>query len=76
MNQNTPNNLNIERKVNENYAIVIPAGKWHNLTNIGNIPIKLYSIQASKHRVKNGHTDSRMRLNQDCRGPEYNPKGL
>ena len=48
----TPNNLNIERKVNENYAIVIPAGKWHNLTNIGNIPIKLYSIYASPQHPK------------------------
>lgn len=48
----TPNNLNIERKVNENYAIVIPAGKWHNLTNIGNIPIKLYSIYAPPQHPK------------------------
>ena len=48
----TPHNLNIERKVNENYAIVIPAGKWHNLTNIGNIPIKLYSIYAPPQHPK------------------------
>ena len=47
-----PNNLNIERNVNEKYAIVIPAGKWHNLTNIGNIPIKLYSIYAPPQHPK------------------------
>ena len=38
------NNLNFVRKVYDDFAIVIPAGKWHNLTNIGNVPIKLYSI--------------------------------
>ena len=40
------NNLNFERKVYDDFAIIIPAGKWHNLTNIGNVPIKLYSIYA------------------------------
>ena len=46
------NNLNYERKVYDNYAIVIPAGKWHNLTNIGNVPIKLYSIYAPPNHPK------------------------
>ena len=40
------NNLTFEKKVYNGYAIVIPAGKWHNLTNLGNRPIKLYSIYA------------------------------
>lgn len=39
-------NLNIQRKVDGDYAIVIPAGTWHNLINIGNRPLKLYSIYA------------------------------
>ncbi|WP_335869483.1 cupin domain-containing protein [Bacillus sp. 2205SS5-2] len=38
--------LNYEREVEEDFAIVIPAGKWHNLINTGTIPIKLYSIYA------------------------------
>lgn len=46
------NNLNFQRKVFDNYAIVIPAGTWHNLTNIGNIPIKLYSIYAPPNHPK------------------------
>lgn len=46
------NNLNYERTVYDNYAIVIPAGKWHNLTNIGNVPIKLYSIYAPPNHPK------------------------
>ncbi|MHB0859933.1 cupin domain-containing protein [Paenibacillus sp. SEL3] len=30
----------------EDYAIVVPAGKWHNLTNTGNKPLKVYVIYA------------------------------
>ena len=32
--------------INENYAILIPAGTWHNIVNIGNRPLKLYSLYA------------------------------
>jgi mannose-6-phosphate isomerase-like protein (cupin superfamily) len=31
---------------NDDYAIMIPAGKWHNLTNTGNKPLKIYVIYA------------------------------
>ncbi|MFC4024700.1 cupin domain-containing protein [Oceanobacillus longus] len=39
-------NLNFQRNVYDDSAIMIPAGTWHNLTNTGNIPLKLYSIYA------------------------------
>lgn len=39
-------NLNFYRNVHDDYAIFIPAGTWHNVTNRGNIPLKLYSIYA------------------------------
>lgn len=39
---------NIQR-ANENYAIFIPSGTWHNIINIGNMPLKLYSIYAPPH---------------------------
>ncbi|WP_407268290.1 cupin domain-containing protein [Radiobacillus sp. PE A8.2] len=42
----TKNNLNFRRNVYDDDAIVIPAGTWHNLTNTGNVPLKLYSIYA------------------------------
>lgn len=38
--------LNFERVVHDDYAIIVPAGTWHNLTNTGTIPLKLYSIYA------------------------------
>lgn len=40
------NNLNFRANVGDGFAFIIPAGKWHNLINTGNIPIKLYSIYA------------------------------
>ena len=30
----------------DDFAIFIPAGTWHNVTNTGNTPLKLYSIYA------------------------------
>lgn len=38
--------LNFQANVRDDYAFVIPAGKWHNLINTGNRPLKLYSIYA------------------------------
>lgn len=38
--------LDFQRKVSDDYAFIIPAGKWHNLINTGNKPLKLYSIYA------------------------------
>lgn len=39
-------NLDFQRRVGDGYAIIIPAGTWHNLINTGNRPLKLYSIYA------------------------------
>jgi len=38
--------LDFQKEVFDDYAIMIPAGKWHNLINTGNVPIKLYAIYA------------------------------
>ena len=32
--------------VDANYAILIPAGTWHNIVNVGNRTLKLYSLYA------------------------------
>ena len=40
------NNLQEEACVDGNYAIIIPAGTWHNIVNVGNRPLKLYSLYA------------------------------
>lgn len=38
--------LDFQANVSNDYAFIIPAGKWHNLINTGNTPLKLYSIYA------------------------------
>ncbi|MFT5873369.1 MAG: mannose-6-phosphate isomerase-like protein (cupin superfamily) [Clostridium sp.] len=38
--------LDFEKKVYDDYAIMIPAGKWHNIINTGDKPLKLYAIYA------------------------------
>lgn len=42
----TKEDLNFKRNVYDDSAIMIPAGTWHNVTNTGTIPLKLYSIYA------------------------------
>ncbi|MFC7321664.1 cupin domain-containing protein [Halobacillus campisalis] len=38
--------LDFEAEASDDFAIMVPAGKWHNLTNTGDQPLKLYSIYA------------------------------
>ncbi|MCL2170186.1 MAG: cupin domain-containing protein [Defluviitaleaceae bacterium] len=42
----TPCDLSFAQPVYENSAIFVPAGTWHNITNTGCVPLKLYSIYA------------------------------
>ncbi|CAI8724387.1 Mannose-6-phosphate isomerase [Brevibacillus sp. IT-7CA2] len=41
--------LDFEQRVNDNDAIMVPAGKWHNVINTGITPLKVYSIYAPPH---------------------------
>lgn len=43
---NTKNNLDFQKQVCDDSAIMIPAGTWHNIINTGCKPLKLYSIYA------------------------------
>lgn len=38
--------LDFKEMAYDDYAIMIPAGKWHNVTNTGNTPLKIYVIYA------------------------------
>lgn len=42
----TQDNLDFETRVSDDYAIMIPEGKWHNVTNIGDTKLKVYVIYA------------------------------
>lgn len=41
------NNLDIDQVVEDDWAIFVPAGKWHNVVNEGTEPLKVYSIYAA-----------------------------
>ncbi|SEA25004.1 Mannose-6-phosphate isomerase, cupin superfamily [Bowdeniella nasicola] len=36
--------LSFDEEVEDDWAIFVPAGTWHNVTNIGDEPMKLYAI--------------------------------
>ena len=38
--------LPFDEEVTGDWAVFVPAGKWHNITNIGDEPMKLYTIYA------------------------------
>lgn len=40
------NDLTFDQEVGDDWAVFVPAGSWHNLTNTGDEPLKLYSIYA------------------------------
>ncbi|MDD2475453.1 MAG: cupin domain-containing protein [Dysgonamonadaceae bacterium] len=40
--------LSFEKKIEDDFAIMIPAGKWHNVINDSDKPLKLYSIYAPR----------------------------
>ncbi len=44
-----PGNMNYVKKVDSDYAFIVPAGTYHNVRNIGREPLKLYTIYAPPH---------------------------
>ena len=43
---NCKNSMREEATIDSRFAVIIPAGTWHNIKNAGNCPLKLYSIYA------------------------------
>jgi mannose-6-phosphate isomerase-like protein (cupin superfamily) len=37
-------NLPFDREVEDDWVILVPAGAWHNVTNIGDAPLKVYAL--------------------------------
>ncbi len=40
----TENDLPFDREVGADWAILVPATMWHNVTNVGTEPLKIYAI--------------------------------
>jgi len=43
--------LDVDREVGDGWAIFVPAGTWHNVTNIGDEPMQLYTVYAPVHHA-------------------------
>lgn len=44
--------LTVDRKVTAGDAVIVPAETWHNITNIGDQPMKVYSIYSPVKHAK------------------------
>lgn len=38
-----------QRLIDSDFAVIIPAGVWHNIVNLEDSPLKLYSVYAPPH---------------------------
>lgn len=43
------NEVTFEEEVGDDWVILVPVGVWHNIINIGDEPLKLYSIYGPPH---------------------------
>ncbi|MCI6520692.1 cupin domain-containing protein [bacterium] len=41
--------LTQKQRMDSRYAVIVPAGTWHNVTNIGSEPLKVYTLYAPPH---------------------------
>jgi mannose-6-phosphate isomerase-like protein (cupin superfamily) len=54
-------------EVEEDWALIVPAGVWHNVVNIGDQEVKLYSLYSPPE-----HPDGTVhRTKQDAEKPEH-----
>ena len=47
-----PNHLTFRQPAYDDFAILVPAGTWHNIINTGKKPLKVYSIYAPPNHPK------------------------
>ncbi|MEW2412482.1 cupin domain-containing protein [Streptomyces sp. NPDC046866] len=47
----TKDGLDFDREVGDGWAVFVPAGTWHNITNIGDEPLQLYAVYAPTHHA-------------------------
>jgi mannose-6-phosphate isomerase-like protein (cupin superfamily) len=41
--------LTFDKEVSDGWCVLVPAGTWHNITNIGEEPMQVYAIYAPAH---------------------------
>jgi mannose-6-phosphate isomerase-like protein (cupin superfamily) len=43
--------LTFEREVSDGWCVLVPAGTWHSITNIGTTPMQVYAVYAPAHHT-------------------------
>lgn len=46
-----PDDLPFQQEVSDGWAVLVPAGTWHDVINIGDEPMRLYAIYAPVHHA-------------------------
>lgn len=41
--------LPFDQEVSDGWCVLVPAGSWHNITNTGDAPMRLYTVYAPQH---------------------------
>ena len=41
--------LTFVQEVADGWCVIVPAGSWHNITNIGDEPMQVYTVYAPQH---------------------------
>ena len=43
--------LTFEKQVSDGWCVLVPAGTWHNITNVGTTPMQVYAVYAPAHHA-------------------------
>jgi len=43
--------IRLDQEVTDGWCILVPAGSWHNVTNIGDEPMQVYTVYAPAHHT-------------------------
>lgn len=43
--------LTFDREISDGWCVLVPAGTWHNISNIGTMPMQVYAIYAPAHHA-------------------------
>src|SRR4051794_21645254 len=46
-----PEELTFEQDVSDGWCVLVPAGTWHDVTNTGDEPMRLYAVYAPVHHA-------------------------
>ena len=41
--------LTFDEVIGDGWCVLVPAGTWHNITNVGDVPMQVYAIYAPAH---------------------------